>query len=70
MAYSSYRDGTRMRYHFCTLLLSFLRSHISTEFAQLGSSNNVDVHVEAMGNWWEADPSSKWMRMAAAAVNR
>lgn len=41
-------------------IVSCLRAHIHAEFARLGSPNSVHVHVDALGNWWEADVGSKW----------
>eukprot|EP00798_Chlamydomonas_sp_ICE-L_P015334 gene15334-21420_t len=51
-------------------LIQCFRNHVNSEFAKLGSGNNIEVFVEGQGNWWEADQSSKWIQMAAAAVKR
>ncbi|GFR43583.1 hypothetical protein Agub_g4680, partial [Astrephomene gubernaculifera] len=49
-------------------LVDCLRRHLQRSFSALGSSNTIDLHVEARGNWWEARPGSPWLAMAEAAI--
>ncbi|GIL70254.1 hypothetical protein Vretifemale_1091 [Volvox reticuliferus] len=51
-------------------LVNCLRSHVERSFAELGSSNKIDLHVEARGNWWEVRQGSPWLAMAEAAIHK
>ncbi|KAG2445688.1 hypothetical protein HXX76_000296 [Chlamydomonas incerta] len=50
-------------------LVEKLRQHVHKSFAALGSSNCIDLHVEARGNWWEVRrQGSPWLDMAEKAI--
>lgn len=47
-----------------------LTAHIHHEFAKLRSGNSISVKLHSMGDWWEAEPQSKLMRIAENAIER
>ncbi|EFJ51074.1 hypothetical protein VOLCADRAFT_57861, partial [Volvox carteri f. nagariensis] len=51
-------------------LVACLRNHVEQSFAALGSSNKIDLHVEARGKWWEVWQGSPWLAMAEAAIHK
>ncbi|GLC44069.1 hypothetical protein PLESTB_000932700 [Pleodorina starrii] len=51
-------------------LVACLRSHVEQSFSSLGSSNKIDLHVEARGKWWEVRQGSPWLAMAEAAIHK
>ncbi|GLI58924.1 hypothetical protein VaNZ11_000709 [Volvox africanus] len=51
-------------------LVDCLRKHVERSFTELGSSNKIDLHVEARGNWWEVRQGSPWLAMAEAAIHK
>ena len=49
-------------------LTEHLTAHIHHEFAKLRSGNSISVRLHSMGDWWEAEPQSKLMRIAESAI--
>jgi Cys-Gly metallodipeptidase DUG1 len=45
-------------------LVECLTAHVHHEFGKLRSGNEVSVTVHSIGDWWEADPDSSFMRIA------
>lgn len=49
-------------------LAATVRTHLERSFADLGSSNKIDLQVEARGNWWEVRQGSPWLAKAETAI--
>ena len=51
-------------------LVERFKAHVTHEFAKLRSGNEVSIRVHSIGDWWEADPNSAYMKMAETVIGR
>jgi Cys-Gly metallodipeptidase DUG1 len=52
------------------VLFALLKSHVESEFSKLGSMNRVELLIERVGGWWEADEDSAWLSMLEDAIEK
>lgn len=52
------------------VLFGLLKRHVESEFSKLGSMNRVELLVERVGGWWEAEQDSAWLLMLEEAIEK
>ena len=51
-------------------LVDLLTSLVQKEFKKLNTGNVLSVRVKSVGDWWEADPKSKFFCLAESALQK
>ena len=51
-------------------IINRLTDHMKHEFAKLRSGNSIKVTVHSFGDWWEADPNCRLMKLAENAIEK
>ncbi|KAI8105103.1 hypothetical protein M9435_000274 [Picochlorum sp. BPE23] len=49
-------------------IIKRLTDHLKHEFAKLRSGNSIKITVHSVGDWWEADPNCKLVKLAESAI--
>lgn len=49
-------------------IIDHIKVHIAKEHAKHESGNEVSVKIHSVGDWWEADPDSKLVRIAEGSI--
>ena len=52
------------------VIIKRLTDHLKHEFAKLRSGNSIKVTVHSIGDWWEADPNCRLVRLAEDAIRK